>query len=57
MIPIAIPVNKLLGHFVGGFRVLDANGIGTDEVLWCETPVRLTRAAAIADALMTLRAE
>ena len=57
MIPVAILVNRLLGHFVGGFRVLDENGIGTDETPVCETPVRLTRAAAIADALLTLRAE
>lgn len=51
MTPIAYCINRLLGHYVGAFRILDAAGIGTDEVLFCETPVRTTRAAAIADAI------
>ena len=50
MIPIAICVERRLGHFVAGFRVLDENGLGTNEVLYCETPIRLTRRAARADA-------
>ena len=50
MRPIAICLDRLLGRFVGGFRIMDANGLGTDEVLYCETPVRTTRAAALADA-------
>jgi hypothetical protein len=52
--PIAVPVNKLLGHFVGGFRVIE-NGLGTDETLICETPVRRSRSEAIADAIVFLR--
>lgn len=56
MIPIAYCIDRLRGRFVGAFRVLDENGIGTDEVLFCETPVRTSRAHAIADALATLAA-
>ena len=56
MIPIAICTNRLLGRYVGGFRVLDDQGMGTDETLFCETPIRTTRAAAIADALAWLAA-
>lgn len=56
MRPIAICTNRLLGRFVGGFRVIDDQGMGTDEVLYCETPVRLTRAEAIADAVRWLSA-
>ncbi len=54
MRPIAICIDRLLGRYVGGFRVLDENGLGTEEVLYCETPVRKTRAAAIADAIRTM---
>jgi len=54
MIPIAICTNRMLARFVGGFRVLDAKGVGTDEILYCETPERRTRAAAIADAVRFL---
>jgi hypothetical protein len=57
MIPIAYCIDRLRGRFVGAFRVLDENGLGTDEVLFCETPVRTSRAHAIADALATLAAQ
>ena len=50
MIAIAYCTDKLIGRWVGAFRVLDANGIGTEEVLFCETPARSTRRAALADA-------
>lgn len=48
--PIALCVDRLLGRYVGAFRVT-RGGIGTDEVLHCETPVRNTRMDAKADAL------
>jgi hypothetical protein len=54
MKPIAFCVSRLLGRFVGAFRVLDSNGLGTDEVLFSETPVRKTRKEAIADAIQFL---
>ena len=41
------PVQAVLG---------DDQGLGTDEVLFCETPIRTTRARAIADAIATLAA-
>jgi hypothetical protein len=56
MIPIAYCIDKLRRRYVGAFRVLDDQGLGTDEVLFCETPVRTTRAHAIADAIATLAA-
>ena len=54
--PIAIRADGILGGFYGAFRVIE-DGIGTDEVLYCETPARRTRAEAIADALAWLAAQ
>jgi hypothetical protein len=56
LIPIAIRTDLLLGRFIGAFRVLE-DGIGTDEVLYCETPIRNTRSAAIADAINWMAAQ
>jgi hypothetical protein len=56
MIPIAYCLDRLRGRYVGAFRVLDDQGLGTDEVLFCETLVRTTRARAIADAIAAVLA-
>lgn len=52
MHPIALNVGTNQSpRFVGALRILDENGIGTDEILHLETPVRLSRKQAKADAI------